>query len=167
MIILNTVLRIEKIAPLIKKTVSHLFTSIKEMIAIVTILVCFVLIIFLIVLSFFICQCQAQTKVHAQGHFTLHQKCQNEMQESENMKNLKKMKTLRSNRKLSSEQPESEVSMYYLNDVESGITEIMASIEKDLDLEGLVLKGPEAQRHLRNSAIEEWTNSFVEKKAKY
>ena len=89
------------------------------------------------------------------------------MQESENMKNLKKMKTLRSNRKLSSEQPESEVSMYYLNDVESGITEIMASIEKDLKNEGLVLNGPEAQRHLRNSAIEEWTNSFVEKKAKY
>ena len=89
------------------------------------------------------------------------------MQESENMKNLKKMKTLRSNRKLSSEQPESEVSMYYLNDVESGITEIMASIEKDLENEGLVLNGPEAQRHLRNSAIEEWTNSFVEKKAKY
>ena len=89
------------------------------------------------------------------------------MQESENMKNLKKMKTLRSNRKNFKQTPESEVCMYYLNDVESGITEIMTDIEKDLESKGIVLNGPEAQRNLRNSAIEEWTNSFVEKKAKY
>ena len=171
-----------------------------ELTAIVTLLVYVVLIIFLIVLSCIIYQFQVQTKVHAPGHFTLHQQCQNEMQESTNMKNLKKMKTLRSDRKIllnlsnlpkpktrSSiwttgdleekfsedtdgrilNDPSTQISMYYQNEANGGITEIMTSIKKDLQNKGLYLNGPEATKNLKNSAIEEWTHSFNDKKAKY
>ena len=60
-----------------------------------------------------------------------------------------------------------QLSMYYQNEVTGGIREIMTSIKKDLQNKGLYLNGPEATKNLKNSAIEEWTHSFNDKKAKY
>ena len=169
---------------------------------ITTLLVYVGLFIFLVVLSCILYQFQSQTKVHPLGHFNLQQQCQNDMEESRNMKNLKKMKKLRSDRKslsgsfkpkttsniwicddfmerISTEMDEHRVkdphpsrpqstqtSMYYQNEVDRGITEIMTSIKNDLKIEGLFLNGPEATKHLKNAAIEEWTNSFNEGNAK-
>ena len=164
------------------------------------------LIIFLVVLSCIIYQFQSQVEVHYPGHFILQQQCQNDIQESRNMKNLQKMKKLRSDRKtllnlskLSQPKPTSNIwisndlvvpfskemdelrvkdtnaprsqstqlSMYYQNEVTGGIREIMTSIKKDLQNKGLYLNGPEAANNLQKFAIEEWNNSFNEKKAKY
>ena len=60
-----------------------------------------------------------------------------------------------------------QISMYYLNEVDGGITEIMTSIKNDLEDKGLHLNGPEATKNLKKTAVEEWTNSFNEGKAKY
>ena len=68
--------------------------------SIVTLIVYVCLIIFLVVLSCVIYQIQAQAKVHPRGQVNLQQQCQNDMQESGNMKNLQKMKKLRSDRKI-------------------------------------------------------------------
>ena len=161
------------------------------------------LIIFLVVLSCIIYQFQSQVEVHYPGHFILQQQCQNDIQESRNMKNLQKMKKLRSDRKtllnlskLSQPKPTSNIwisndlvvpfskemdelrvkdtnaprsqstqlSMYYQNEVTGGIREIMTSIKKDLENNELYLSGPEATKNLENTAIEEFTNSFNERK---
>ena len=188
-----------------KKTSKRLITNIMDVTSIVTLIVCVGIFIFLVVLSFTIYQFKSHTKVHPPGHFNLQQQCQNDMQESGNMKNLQKMKKLRSDRKIflnrsNSSKPKrtsniwisddfmerismemdehrvkephpprsqsTEISMYYQNEVDGGITEIMTSIKNDLKNKGLFLNGPEATKHLKNTAIEEWTNSFGEGNAK-
>ena len=60
-----------------------------------------------------------------------------------------------------------QICMYYQNEVDGGITEIMTSIKNDLEDKGLHLNGPEATKNLKKTAVEEWTNSFNEGKAKY
>ena len=172
-----------------------------DLTSITTLLVYVGLFIFLVVLSCILYQFQSQTKVHPLGHFNLQQQCQNDMEESRNMKNLKKMKKLRSDRKIflslsSSSKPKTtsniwicddfmerismemdehrvedphtprsqstQISMYYRNEVDGEITEIMTSIKKDLKNKGLFLNGPESTKNLENAAFEEWTNSFNE-----
>ena len=63
--------------------------------------------------------------------------------------------------------PGTQASKYYQNKVHGEITEIMTSIQKDLQNQGIFLDGPEATNNLRKSATEEWNNSFNEKKVKY
>ena len=63
--------------------------------------------------------------------------------------------------------PSTQTSLYYQNEANGEITEIMTSIKKDLQNKGLYLNGTEAANNLQKFAIEEWNNSFNEKKAKY
>ena len=59
-----------------------------------------------------------------------------------------------------------QISMYFQNEVDGGIKEIMTSIQNDLELKGLYLNGPEAQKNLKTTAIDEWNDSFKEGNAK-
>ena len=187
-------MRIEKIASLIYD--QRLFTSIMDlanMKFMVSLSIAAFLIIFLLAFTCFIYQLRALKNViaPAPGDLNTQQRVQQEVQESGTTERLKKMQTLRKeslheqNRRprprstiwMPENVPEetddprakdtrSQVSIFYLNEVDSGISDRMDSIKMDLENSGLHLSGPENTNHLRVMAINEWMESMDKKNTK-
>ena len=152
------------------------------------------LILFLIALSCIVYHVKADVVITAApGPLNVHKRVQREIEESVEMKHLQKMKNLHSDHRynrgpkprpgflktwISTVVPEetdepnpkdlsTQLSMFYENEVDSGISDRMSSIKSNLEKKGRHLNGPKDMINLKTMAIQEWLTSYDNRTTRY